>query len=799
MAGTVLGLSFSPVAWGQDGVPLGKKCDESAVCDAIIGAETKRGKVLEGAAVTITVVPRGTLERGRIRDPIDLQSVAASLSITRRQSTADTSIYIRGLGNGANNIGVEPLLGWFVDGVSEFGGNLEASYGNYNAVTAKAMLTGPIGRDVTFSIASGLNKREGIVRDLDMGGENNDRNRWLSRGQLLWDNRDGLKVRLILDYGKIDENYRDEVNLQKSLSTSAIFAFDRAISAPGETLSNVEYSNFPSSNVIENWGASSQFDYEFDGLHLTSITTYRITKADSKQDVDYSSADILGRHWKLQQKKKFSQEFRVSFATAKKISGSLGAYYVTEKADQANDSFWGADAREYADYFIRTKSQAVSIGALETAFNSQGSGNYLGRFFAQGTGMQERNTINGESFSFFGKIDFEITNKIFVTSGVRYTHESKSFWSNAISTDAFSQVFSKNDINSSDYAQVRSTLLYLSALSQGYDKFGAAIYAGNNVNNPAANPLVGLKALQYFPPLSNLSNAAGMAKVHDGNISYVVGVVWEMTRSVNAYATWSTGYRSPSIGLSWYGRPMPVGVPGLRGLGEGFDTFISGGHFASAENVSIYEIGVKGNWRNIYANINFFRRDASLIKNGILNGQAVVSQADEEGAVVGAEFEGAFRPVEPLKLSLSWTYLNFDNDTYRNSVGLPPLSMTVGGEVMVPVGARGGRLIMRGDYHYEAFKLAEGLPNLLARNTLGNINGMAIPLAVPREFKQEVNDVNVSVTYEMSGGLELSLWARNLLNDRNILQIFEIQAQRGAISGYANQPRTYGIAARYKF
>jgi len=48
-------------------------------------------------------------------------------------------------------------------------------------------------------------------------------------------------------------------------------------------------------------------------------------------------------------------------------------------------------------------------------------------------------------------------------------------------------------------------------------------------------------------------------------------------------------------------------------------------------------------------------------------------------------------------------------------------------------------------------------------------------------------------------GLEVSVWGRNLLDDRDRTDIFDSTAQTGSISGYTNQPRTYGVAARFKF
>ena len=62
-----------------------------------------------------------------------------------------------------------------------------------------------------------------------------------------------------------------------------------------------------------------------------------------------------------------------------------------------------------------------------------------------------------------------------------------------------------------------------------------------------------------------------------------------------------------------------------------------------------------------------------------------------------------------------------------------------------------------------------------------------------------MNNLNASFTYAFDMGLELSVWARNLLDDRYLTTVFPAVAQGQAISGYPNQPRTYGATVRYRF
>jgi outer membrane receptor protein involved in Fe transport len=45
----------------------------------------------------------------------------------------------------------------------------------------------------------------------------------------------------------------------------------------------------------------------------------------------------------------------------------------------------------------------------------------------------------------------------------------------------------------------------------------------------------------------------------------------------------------------------------------------------------------------------------------------------------------------------------------------------------------------------------------------------------------------------------MSVWGRNLTDDRYLTVVFDSPAQNGSVSGYPNQPRTYGVSALYKF
>ena len=852
--GLMTGVAAAACVWAPTALAQDAE-DATLTGDEIVVTATKREQTLQDVPVSVAVTSGETIERAQVRDLKDLQTLVPSLRVNQLQSSANTNFYIRGFGNGANNAGIEPSVGLFVDGVYrsrsasmiadfpdverievlrgpqstlfgknasagvisivtmkpqfELGGNFEATYGNYDAVTVKGRVTGPVSDTIAVSLAGGLNKRDGIVRDLGTGKRTNDRDRWFARGQLLFDNHDDLQVRLIGDYGKIDENCCAAVNLRQALPTAAIFALGGVVNQPDEKFDNVTYNNRLSTNDIENWGLSGQVDYDLGDVQLTSITAYRRSNIVTDQDSDFSSADLLERNFQDLRIKTFTQELRANFDIGERIHGLVGAYYFNEKIDQNNEVYWGNDARSYANLLVQSLSGgALSIPTLETTFGAlEGDPTkYVGTFYTPGTGLTEAYKLKNEAYSFFGQLDFEVAPGLTVTGGLNYTHDQKRFATGTTADDTFASI----DLDAAAYAPFRQALLYQGALQQGFSPGDAAAYAAGNANNPAANPLAPLRALQYFPPFMNVPNAVESGKVSDGDFSYTARVAYDLTPTVNVYASYATGYKAASVNLSRDSRPTATDLAALRQQGLAVTNLRAGSRYADPEDSTVYEAGLKGDWGLVTANLAVFKQTIRNFQSNIFTGSGFLLANAGKQSVFGIEFEGTAKPVEPLLLSLSMTYLDGKYDSFVSSgvgdisgstpPGYSPLSVTFGGQYTQEIG-NGDALILRSDYHYEApFMLVEGLPGLTVKDpATGAIVDATDAIQAARDFKQDINELSASLTYAMANGVEVSVWGRNLLNDRSILQIFDSPAQPGSISGYPNQPRTYGVAARYRF
>ncbi|MFM5929370.1 MAG: TonB-dependent receptor [Novosphingobium sp.] len=846
----------------------------------IVVTATKREQTLQDVPVAVSVTTAETIERAQIRDIRDLLTVVPSLRVNQLQSSANTNFYIRGFGNGANNAGIEPSVGLFVDGVYRsrsasmiadlpdvqrvevlrgpqstlfgknasagvislvtkkpqfnFGGNIEASYGNYNALVVKGVVTGPLSETIAASLAAGYNHRDGYVTNVVTGNKTNERDRWFVRGQMLFEPSSELSVRLIGDYSKIDENCCAVVNLQRLAGTpsTAVLPLLRADEiAQTDPFADKVYTNFDSTNKIENWGLSGQIDYSLGFLKLTSITAYRRTSAVTNQDSDFTSADLLGRNFQDLRINTFTQELRLATDWDGPVNALLGGFYFNERIKQDNSILLGSQFRTYANNLIVGQSGgAFNVPTVESILGAA-QGNpalYTNRFFASGQGLTENYSLKDDAYSVFGQLDWEIADRLTLTGGAAYTHDKKVFATNVTSSDVFSNIVLNNPTLQAGVVNVLvsqgvGTLLGTTLVPTGFASptqigqvatgvFGAAAQgAYNTIIVPRAQAgavgLAGLSALQFLPPFLNVPNALESGEVSGGKWTWTARLAFDVSDTVNAYVSYATGYKAASINLSRDSRPDATTFSTIQSNSAYSSLRLanlkSGSRFAGPENSTVYEFGLKGNWGVASANLAIFKQSITGFQSNIFTGTGFFLANAGKQSVFGIEFEGMAKPTPELTLSLAMTYLDAKYDSFQLSGvgdltgtrpgGVPPISATFGAEWNKELG-NGDRVILRGDYHYEsAFKLVEGLPAFVG------LCGTACAIQASANRKQEINQVSASLTYAMQNGIELTVWGRNLLDHRTILQIFDTPAQTGSVSGYPSEPRTFGGSVRFRF
>lgn len=834
-------LAMPGVALAQDGEPEVEAPESSNV---IIVTASKREQTLQETPISVSVTSGEVLEQAQIRDVLDLQTVTPSLRVSQLQSASATTFIIRGFGNGDNNFGIEPSVGVFIDGVFrsrsaaalsdlnmvqrievlngpqstlfgknasagvisvvtkepqyEFGGLVEASYGNYNAFVLRGEVTGPISENVAFALDGSYNRRDGYATIVNLDEELSDRNRWSARGQLLIEPTPDFKIRAIADYSAIDEVCCQVSTLVAGPTAGAIRAVGGALDTDFFSY-NTFLSQVPR-NTVDNYGGSIQADWNVGNLTFTSITAYRELKNFLDQDVDFTSANVV-TEVRDQKVDTFTQELRLASDFDGPINFLLGGFYFDESITQDSRLTTGADARRF--FSLLTGNPTVFNG-VEAAL-----GLPQGAIFSAGPLTAEQFAMDNKAWSVFGTVDFEPVDGLVFTAGFNYTDDKKDF---ALAQQAFDELSSTNLVDafitlaSGGAVRNRAQFQALPAANQ------QALLAV--ATNPATNPFLGLTPFQFQPPFLNVPNSVEPGRTQDDQFTYLLRAAYQISNEVNIYASYATGFKASSINLSRDSRPVFGDfIPGpgrstfaapaspVTNAGLAVPNLTTGSRFAGPEEAEVYELGMKAQWPGFGFNLALFDQTIQGFQSFLFTGTGFQLNNAGQQSVRGFEFDATVRPSDSLVFTFAATHLDPNFDSFTASPvgdltgfrpgGIPSWSLATSATHTLEFGSSGNKLISRIDYAHES--------NVAINNGLPTFNGPVNARRDPRIFQRETNLVNASMIFQMENGLEVGLWARNLLDDQFIITVFDGVAQAGTVSGYPNQPRTYGGLVRFRF
>ena len=124
--------------------------------DEIIVTATKRETTLQDTPISVTVTSADVIEQAQILDILSLQSVVPTFRVSQLQNTANATLTIRGFGNGGNNLGIEPAVGLFIDGV--YRSRAGAQISDLPALERVEVLAGPqttlFGKNASVGVVS---------------------------------------------------------------------------------------------------------------------------------------------------------------------------------------------------------------------------------------------------------------------------------------------------------------------------------------------------------------------------------------------------------------------------------------------------------------------------------------------------------------------------------------------------------------------------------------------------------------------------------------------------------------------
>ena len=829
--------------------------------DEIIVTATKREQTLQEVPVAVSVTTADTIEKAVIKDVLDLQSVVPSLRVSQLQNSVATNFIIRGFGNGANNAGIEPSVGVFIDGVYRsrsasaladlpnlervevlrgpqstlFGKNasagvisvvsakptydtqgyVEGALGNYNLRSVKGFISTGIDEAETMAVSLGgsVTQRDGYYDNLLTDTGQNDRDRWGVRGQVLFEPNDDLSFRLIGDYDKIDEICCGVANLVAGPTADVIAGLpglaglSAAVGAAGgvNTLTADQLNGLGSQFLTE-----APFAYEgfFDFDPVNRVENYGVS-----MEIEYDiNEDITLRSITALREQDLFVDGDVDFTGARLVSQNVNATESTAFTQEirleasSGDLDWTLGALYFEDDLVTDTD--IRYGDQFRDFGNFAVWQLQAASFLQGTG--------GQPIALGG-----ILNVVDIFEGTNSFGEGQGLQVGFNQDNEALSLFGQADYHLTDaltltagvaYVEDRKTVNSFSSTTDGFSAL--------DLNTAVFGLFNSLSSLQFLPPFVDFP-AGGIEgnKTRDDQFTYTLRGAYDVNDDINVYASASTGFKASTWNLSRDSRPFaPNGVtdPAVAATmypdsdcarvfaGRETATNVScGTRFAGPEESTVYEIGVKAKLDRGYVNVTAFDQTIEGFQSNVFTGTGFILANAGEQSARGIEVDAAYSPMEGLNLGASATFLDPKFDSFDG--GLLPRNQTVqpdgtpGLTGLQPAGIHELSAVLAATYNFDL-----GEREAYIRGDFQYESDVQIVDAIDDqdigEFANRSQKLfNASAGLKVTDNVGLQVWGRNILNDEFLTSVFPSVAQAGSFSGYPNQPRTYGATIRYDF
>ncbi len=825
--------------------------------EEIVVTAAKRESTLQEIPVAVSVVQAQDIKDSQVLDIKDLQFLVPSLRVTQLQSSGNTNFLIRGFGNGANNAGIEPSVGVFIDGVyrsrtasaladlpnlerievlrgpqstlfgknasagvisvitakpslDETTGSVSVTAGEYDQVIVKADVNGPVSDWVGFGLSASYNQRDGYYDNLAGGDALNELNRWGARGELYFVPSDNLDVRVIADVDDFDEACCGVANLLNGPTGGAIFFVGGAL-VPEQPFAYEGYYDFTPVNEFRTEGLSMQVDWDMnDAVTLTSITALRSLDRNENGDIDFTSARLVDSRTANRTDTEidtFTQELRLS-GSIDDLSWMFGAFYFDEKVDQFTGVKWGSDMRDYADLLADGVPGASALWDIEPLY-----GFAPGTFFGAGQGLTEISKMDNRAISFFAQFDMDIGERATLTVGGNYTEDEKNVTFDSTATGVFSNIDLNNDLTVLGvplpvvlFGQAFTAATVPFNPPNGLDPtpaniaFVESVAPGTSalINAGVASAISDLQDAQFLQPNVDFPNAVEPGRTSDYGLTWTVRLAFDVTDNLNVYASAASGFKASSWNLSRDSRPFPSDQAALEAAGLTVPNLTYTTRFALPEEAKVYELGLKARWDTVALNLAVFDQEIKNFQENIFTGTGFTLQNAGKQSTEGVEIDIRWAPSNFFEGTLAATIMDPVYDSFVNAESVDPVTFEritedISGQQVPGV--------------HEVSITAAGRFNFQVGNASGFVRAEYIYEDEIRVIQntpafvafREVSTVNASLGLAWDNGFEAMLWGRNLTDDEYLMSAFPSVAQPGSFSGYPNPPRTYGLTIRKYF
>lgn len=797
-------------AWGACGVGISQAAEpleqvasgdeNSGVRDIIVTAR-RTSENLQTVPVAVTALdPTALLER-QIVEVADVGRAAPGLSVQSGGTGNASLIYLAIRGNAQNspNSFSDPAVGIYVDGVyygrpiagnlglldlasvevlrgtqgtlfgrnttggalnmttvqpdGTFGGYVTGRIGNYESWSIESALTLPIaGEELSLRLAGRYGERgrgfgPNPIRGVDAARIDHD---IAARATLNWEPSSlPLTVSISGDLADIKDTYNNVAlrGINPTGSALALYSnqFDLSSFLQDQSRFYTTYSNPNTGNANvdtpinynETWGVRATIEYDLGDFKIKSITAYREAETGDGTDLDGTPAKIASYASDYSQKQR-SQELQFSGALGN-LEFILGGFYFKETGDEQSQSFVFQD---------------TDLGL---------------NFAPANTNLA---TYKSESKALFAQANYRLTEKLRVTGGFRYTWDKRAI--NRMGYIGGIPGFSGSFVSNGRLITLPSTGL-------------CAVGPNANLVPPGPNCTDPVSAKFDYP-------------------AWLVSVDYELGNGKFFYA--KTGGAALAGGLN--SRPTPPEASSF-----------------APEKVKDAEVGFKGDFldRRLRTNLAAFyiwRNGAQNIVNALV-GSNLTQFVQNAGDVraYGVEFEGTLIPWQGMEISGAVAYLNAKyaegSFTAAGAGGTvdrsgevvpraPKWTWNIGATQRFPV--QGGEIALHADYAYTSAVYQDYATADLTAPALNNGVNDAAERAAAVNFINTQNSfsrlkaygvLNASLGFKIDGGMEFTLWGRNLTTEKYYNAIFNGYGTFGTAIGFTAPPRTWGATVAYRF
>ncbi len=777
-SGVALSAFAQSGAPSAQAVPAREANQSSERVDEIVVTSRRREEIAQEVPIPVTVVSgdlvadSGGFNVNRIKELIPSVQLYSS-------NPRNTALSIRGQGTtfGLTNDGIDPGVGYYIDGVffarpaittldfldierievlrgpqgTLYGKNttagafnvttrkpefdssaqFEASTGNYDYVQLKGSVTGGLTQNVAGRLSFASSERDGTLKNIRTDEDVNNLENWSARGQLLWNINDTTEARLVTELSRQAPNGYAQVFAGSVRNKRSEYRqFESIIAALGYNPPRDPFdrqidhnTKWRSGNDIG--GASLNIETALLGGTLTSTTAWYFWDWRPSNDRDFLGLNALQLSEAPSDHEQVTQEFRWAGDISERVSGVVGVFAVQQslESDPVHREELGPDQWRFVSPNAASEAQWRTPGLLE------------------GFGTDSSPGLDTFSAALFGQLDWALSDRLSLLTGLRVNYDEKQV----------------------DFQRTRS--------------------GGIPLSNPT---LLALRNAQY-------SNQAFKADITDDNVTGTLTLNYALRDNVNVYGTYSTGFKP--VGLNLGGLPTDAGR---------IMTELS---IIKPEYVEHHELGVKTSPLP-GASLNFV-----VYQTDIEDYQAQVQTADiavnrgylanaEEVQVRGFEVDGRLL-LGNFTLQASYAYTDGEYVSFTNAplpleeVGsavafkdvsggrLPGISrnaVSLGGEYVRPstLFGRNGEVFVALDSYYRS-----GFSSSPSPSQFLNIDGYAL--------------LNARLGFRADEQWSGFLWSRNLTNKNYFEQLLPGAGNAGHYAAVLGDPRTWGATVRYDF